>query len=432
MSLALIIVLSILGFILIIFLSEIIWISKLENNVDSSRSSVADLRYINYICGSVGIGKTTMGCGVTNMLQDALIERAKRTIKGFATIYFELDLRPANAIIKDLWSKGVINAHKIAIKILTQDPYKQLNNTYYSNYMTEKVPFSILLTDYIEAQMSLLRFNYVYYYNGAFYSFITKKMAMPFTPEMIDIKNRALSKDYKILKYSIIFEDEKQLSGKLSTSWQSYAKEDGGASDFLRLIRQLGKGTIYYITTSQEFGADEVRERKLATSIIYILKMDKINPYLIERFLLGLVYQFLMYLFNFKGDYFARDDLERYYTSSTIIKKALFRVKQARKKLESKSYLRYSCLKYNSATDVGKRPGLTTYGTDWLNLTFPIKYCFGSINTYQFGAIQDYLISNTTFTGKDNKKGIVSDAELATRILSKKTLGRSKKSEKAE
>jgi len=420
MSIALIIILSILGFILMIALSELMWISRLESNVEASRNSVAELKYINYICGTVGAGKTTMACGITNMLQDALIERAKRTIKGFATIYYDLDLRPANAIINDLWGKGVINAYKIAIKILTQDPYKQFNNTYYSNYMTEKVPFSILLRDYIEAQMSLLRFNYVYYYNGAFYSFITDKMAMPFSPEMIDIKDRAESKDYKILKYSIIFEDEKQLSGKLSTSWQSYAKADGGASDFLRLIRQLGKGTIFYITTSQEFGADEVRERNLATSIIYVLKMKRINPYFIERFFLALAYQVVMYLFTFKGDYFARDELERFYYPSNRLKKALFAIKQANKRLESKSYLKYSCLKYNSATDVGKRQGIATYGTEQLCLTFPIRYCFGSINTYQFGAVQDYLIGNTTYTGKDTKKGIATDEELASRILAKK------------
>lgn len=241
-----IVLLSVLGFVFILILSEFLWIAKLTADVEDTRTYVSDLKYINYICGTVGAGKTTMACGLTNVLQDELIAHAKRTIKGFATIYYDIDLRPLNGVICAMWGKGIINAYKIAVRALAMEPYKSFNNTFYSNFMTEKVPFSILLTDYVEAQMSLLRFNYVYYYNGAFFSFITDKMAMPFLPEMIDIKDRALSKDYKILKYSIIFEDEKQLSGKLSTSWQSYAKADGGASDFLRLIRQLGKGTIYY------------------------------------------------------------------------------------------------------------------------------------------------------------------------------------------
>lgn len=275
-----------------------------------------------------------------------------------------------------------------------------------------------------------MRKNYVYYYNGAFYSFITESKAMPFTPDMINIKDRAISKDYKILKYSIIFEDEKQLSGKLSTNWQSYAKADSGASDFLRTIRHLGKGTIYYITTSQEFGADEIRERKLATSIIYVKRLKKLNPYYLQRFFLSIAKDLIMYLIDFKGDFRALDDLERFYGPSGTLKRALFIINQKRKLLESRSFLRYKIIKYNSAEDVGKRLALTAFGAEECTLTFPIKYCFGSINTYQFGVIQDYLenISGDINLYQEEKEK-KNDQDLAKAILAKKEIAKKPKKE---
>ena len=90
----------------------------------------------------------------------------------------------------------------------------------YSNYLASDINVFKMLTGFVEAWMALNRNNYVYYYNSGFYSHITGNYALNFEPSMIDIKDRAKEKDYQIYSYSVIFEDEKQISNKVSTNFQ--------------------------------------------------------------------------------------------------------------------------------------------------------------------------------------------------------------------
>ena len=57
------------------------------------------------------------------------------------------------------------------------------------------------------------------------------------------------------------------------------ASDDGGADTFIRLIRHFGKGSIHYISTSQDFERIVKVERELATSIIYIEKRIEIESF---------------------------------------------------------------------------------------------------------------------------------------------------------
>jgi hypothetical protein len=370
-----------------------------------------------YICGSIGVGKTTFGCGLTNTLTDILIDQAIRTIKNITIIFYDVDFRKMDGIILSYFNDGVFGEQKIIRRILTEKEYKEaFNGKEYDSFM-KIVPAVSLIKEYITAQLAIYRNNYVYYYQSGFYSIITKNNAMPFLPEMMDIKNRIKDKDYAILPYSIIFEDEKQIGKRKANNFQATAKEDGGASLFLRLIRQMGQSSMFYITTSQEFDGSDKHERNLATSIIFITARKNINLYILTNFILRIIKGFWEYIFNLRYDFKDVSLLDRYKPKSNV-KRMIFKIEQRLRFNYSKSYLKYDCIVYHSPKDVDKNIHYTTYGAQKASLVFPIKYCFGSIDTYAFKSVQEYLMENSkSINFKTQKK--LPENEFVKHILEK-------------
>jgi hypothetical protein len=391
---------------------------RLEAEIENSKAWIKDnLGYCVYLVGKQGSGKTTLACGLVNFIQDDLIALAKSSIKNFTTVFFDLDCHRANKIIDDFFNKGIWDSDLIAKAILAVDQYAVIGDTTYNNYL-KNAPGKQLLVNYIEAYLALLRNNYVYYANGKFFSFINGKWAMPYTADMINIKDRAESKDYSIFRYAVIFDDEQETNTAKAESHFTYAAADRGADLFFSLIRHLGKGTIYYITTNQKFiGHNQKMERDLATSICFVLKMKTVNPFWFSNFICKLVKMFIEDLFILKNEYLNRDDLERFYYASKL-KKLYFKVNQRLKLNYSNSYLRYHILKYNSADDVGKRPQNTIFEADETTLTFPLKYCFGSVDRYQYSSLQDYLTGlSRNYAQYAQKK--VDDVDYCKEILKK-------------
>lgn len=421
---AAIVLLVLIAIIVVAFVSHSIAKLKIKKAVNFTRYYCdKEIGYITYVCGTVGAGKTTLACGITNNLNLTLINKAKETIQNFTTIFYDVNFYNAYELICFEQSKGCTNSETIAKKILALDEYSFLGNMKYSNYLSSDINVFKMLTSFVEAWMALNRNNYVYYYNSGFYSHITGNYALNFEPSMIDIKDRAKSKDYQIYSYSVIFEDEKQISNKVSTNFQQVAKEDGGSDLFLRLIRQLGKGTIYYITTSQEFGRAVKVERMLATSILYITKRKIINPFIAKYLVLNVVIFLLEAALSLKNLILSRQEPEEFLFKS-VLKRGVFKCKQKKRELFSRCYLEYSCIKYNNAEDVGKRLDFTAYGGEQIKLTFPLLYCFGSIDTNAFSVVQDYLI-------KHSKKK-ASDEPDDTEAFAKKVLQKQRKAKKTK
>lgn len=414
---ALIVIACILVIIITLILTKAITLHRLRKRIAFTRNYCDnDIGYITYVCGAVGAGKTTLACGITNNLNLTLIKKAESTIENFTTTFYDYDFNRAYQIIFENYKEGKVNPGIITKLILKEEQYKNLGNIKYSNYLVEEIPAFKMLESFVEAFLALIRNNYVYYYNCGFYSHITGNYAMNFTPDMIEIKDRAKQKDYQILTYSIIFEDEKQISNKISTNYQQVAREDGGSDLFLRLIRQLGKGTIYYITTSQEFGRAVKVERMLATSILYITKRKIVNPYNVSNLLLSCLIWTCKLILSLKNLILSRDEPIEYLFPS-ILKKIIFRAKQKKKEIFSNSYLEYKCIKYNNAEDVGKRLDYTAFGGEEVILTFPLEFCFGSIDTHAFSVVQDYLVNSSK---KKPKKSKDKPEVFAKNILKKK------------
>ena len=179
------------------------------------------------------------------------------------------------------------------------DVRKEIEDKFYDDGLYP-VSYTSLLRDYVDAVIALVRNRYVYFNRRKFYCWTTDTWAMDYEPGMIDLKDRFESRDYRIQRYTTIFEDEKVLSGKVSTNFADVAREDGGGDTFLRLIRQLGKGTVHYISTAQDFARVVKQERELATGVLYIRKRRILEAFDLREVAIDLVQAVLQRMLELK------------------------------------------------------------------------------------------------------------------------------------
>ncbi|MFA6861604.1 MAG: hypothetical protein WCR56_04415 [Bacilli bacterium] len=426
------------GQIVLIILAAILlipWIIQLVSLISLKRKARAteaflckNLRYIVYITGQVRSGKTTFQAGYANIRTKDLISKAQRKIDFICLAFPEVPFDCVEKNLQEDFEKGSINSDQEARKLVADGMIlSKYRNLSYNNRVSRKeVPFIEMLSDYIDAKWALYRNNYVYYYGKAFHSMVTDNDAMDYDPSMLNIKdiNIAMGKkdserknDYHLLPYSIIAEDEKQISGKDNTRFMSYSKADTGSSDCLRLIGQLGEETIFYSTTNQYWGTDINRERELATEIVSMRKSTAINPYFMPMFLIRCWEAPKKFILNWKNSHCQKDirPLQRNSKIRNQLSNSMFK----KKALASKGYVIFNGLIYHNPADYGKRSKFTLSGVDNLFAVIPLKYCYGSINTFQFHAIQKELISKSRWELRDEPKTI-QDAELADRVLSKR------------
>ena len=399
-----------------------------KRKILKSKSWVENLGYCTYIVGKIRAGKTTCMAGLTNYLAEYLDHQAHDQIKTFCTIFHEFDLTNANKLIESVFY-SISDSTKIAQMIVSLDEYKTIGNEIYFNYLKESNGF-ILLKSYVDAYRALLRNNYVYYFKSGFYCQFNSRQAMNFTPDMLSIKDRALKNDFSIERFSVIAEDEKQANGRGTAYSNDYKKDDSGVDTFKRFIGHFGHESIYYLTTSQEFSDDAKAERSLASSIICINDFDILNVYTFENSFFKILRNLINMLIKFKAysknmNYIAYMETKE----CSNLKHLLFRVNQRLKHIFSKSYLRYKFIKYSSYKDLYKKVDLCTYSAEAVELYFPCINCFGSINTFAFDFLYDYLISKSVINGK--KKAVQTDEQLASKLLAKKER-KAKKEEKAD
>lgn len=378
------------------------------------------LRFIVYVTGQVRAGKTTFAAGYTNIRTKYLMQKARKRIEFTCLAEPDVPFDKVDEILKEDFQNGNNDTYKEARKLLAKDmPLETYRNLEYDNRVApHPVPFIELLESYINAYWALLRNNYVYYYGKAFYSQVTHTDAMDYDPTMLSIKDRALTGDYHVLPYTVIFEDERQLSGKDNQTSHAYAKADSGGADFLRLIGQIGQESIFYVTTNQYWGTDINRERMLATDIISMDKSYAMNPYFLPRFFIAcyeLPFRFIRWIREKTDKTDPVTPLER----KSGWRKALSKSMMWRKYWVSKGYVRFKGVIYHSAADFGKSKAFASKGIDLLRATIPLKMCYGSVNTFQFYSVQRELLSRSKWTLKDEPKAI-EDSELANRVLMKR------------
>ena len=428
MGIAGIVVLSVLGGLAVLpWIAELIYVISLRGSARRTEGFLCThLRYLVYITGKGRSGTTTFQAGYANIRTKDLIRRARRKVRFVALAFPEVPFDAVQDRIRDAFERGEIDSLATAQGLLAKG---QILSNYaglsYDNHLAAKpVPFVTLLADYVDAQWALMRNNYVYYYAKAFHSWVTGNDAMDYTPDMLAIKDRALNPgakgssvqdDYHLLPYSIICEDEKQLSGKDCTQFMAYAKADSGSADCMRLIGQLGQETIYYTTTNQYWGSDVNRERDLATEIVAMEKSVAINPRFCEMALIRLVEIPARIVLWWRR--LRKGPTDPYLVNSKA-RSFLGRTMDLRKRVASHSFVFFKGRIWHDANDFGKAKPANG-AVDQLRAVIPVRYCRGSTNTFEFHSVQRRLISQSRWRLTDEPSQ-PKDEDLADRVLRKR------------
>lgn len=367
------------------FIKRLIIAKKIETD---TKAFIENLGYVTCVCGQQGSGKTTFSSGVANLYVELLQKKANDTIINFSAMFPKFDLKEINEVIHD----GFVNG-KTPIQILTTLREKNIvDDEFLFSYIDDSINYEKaeeLLKDYIEATIALYRNNYVYYLNKDFYSRITENYAMSLDYKSIAIKDRYLTNDYNLTRYSLLFQDELVLNDGSNMFWQTESKADTGVSDFFRLIRHIGKETISFIGTTQDFTRINASRRELFTSIleIYDHKEVKVNGTL--KFLLMILETFVRRFFDFYYGCF--EDENKRFEKNSMERKFNNFIYKINKYIESKSYISYSGVLYRDPNDYLKTKDKAVHGVYPFKLYLPLSYCFGCIDTHQFSIIQDLL-----------------------------------------
>lgn len=382
------------------------------------------LGLVTYICGNIGAGKTTCGAAISNVLSKVKKEQALSRAAQIREIFSKVDFNKVDAVISLAFQSKLTNTDAILNFLFDNfsDIKGEIENKFYDDGFYP-VSYTSLLRDYVDAIIAIDRNRYVYFNRRKFYCWTTDTWAMDYKPSMIDLKDRFLTKDYKIQRYTVIFEDEKVLSGKVSTNFNEVAKEDGGGDTFLRLIRQLGKGTIHYISTAQDFTRVVKQERELATGVLNLTKRTELPVVDLRSVFIDISYDLLTRWQVFLDSFLDRLSVQRYDAykrkeklcleaevdvpsnikdglnkwsslsskKGSYLKQIVSNISRIKEKQFADSYINYRGIYYTCADDVGKKKDECAGQVLDVKLTFPIRYAYGSTDTYAFSILNDFV-----------------------------------------
>lgn len=386
--------------------------------------------------GNIGAGKTTCASAVSNVLSKILRENASNKVAEIRLLLSDVDFNIVDKVVSSaFFDVHLTNTDAIMDFLLTRFPElsDRIEGQFYDTALYPVTRVS-LLRDYIDAELAVLRNRYVYFIRRMFYCWPTDSWSMRFDSSMIDIKDRCLSCDYKIQRYSVVFEDEKTLGDKTSLNFSAVAKADGGGDSWIRLIRQLGKGSIFYLTTCQDFGRIVKEERELFTGIFYIVRRKELRLFSAEEIfvdvafdLLGRLSVFLdgireafrvarfrrvsdrLAVFSGASALVSSDDGFSVSPSASLLEEAerlsssvplrVSRIRSLmkglldrRNRIFADSYISYCGSYWTSADDVGRAPAdCRSFCAPKLDLVFPLCFAYGSVDTYSFSIVNDYL-----------------------------------------
>lgn len=413
-------------FLIVIFLLfwliyDLVRFTLLSDRAEESYAKFcSDVGYVSYLCGNVGAGKTTIGCGFTNFLTLKLIQDSNKTIDDFHRIFYYVDFNILDSLIFHCFHYGNYKSSFVMKYCFRESPYFEIifdDSKYYDDYLSIK-SYKSLFKDYIDALSAIIRNNYVYFNQDKFFNRITSSYAYRSDSSLIEIKDRYKNKDYKLFNYSIVFDDEKVLDKK-NTDYQKIAKEDRGADMFLRLIRHIGEGHLYYLTTSQRFTRVVLEERELATSIFYVNSRKEVLSYSLFIFLCDLFINFLNFCTKFLYSFLHDDIASLKANKPSRIRRLCESIKHKKDYLYAHSYILYRGVLYHSIDDVGKKPENCAFGSSEFSYLIPITFCYGSADTYGFHFIEEELEKCKSVNIKDSASKI-SLSEYANQLLSQK------------
>lgn len=335
------------------------------------------------IGGKIGAGKTTLLALLSNIYN---IDVRRKLMRKLEEIKIKLPYVPFNRI--DIEFKEAILQGQTFDQIRNdllkkyQDDYKLREFNYdYLNY-TENLK---LLSDYMYYMYHYLRDNHVMS-NIKVYDHISGSYSYMYSDEYIKLKDGNL---FPIDNYTFIFNDEGALTNSNKNAI-SKLNQDDGSDVFDRLCRNASGGTIYKATTTQDITRLQKLEREIMVNIIYVLNHSICG---VSRMYLKslarkkrIIEKMYSLVLRFKKDILYPDKFNWF-------RKQLKLIQDKENKHINNSFIRFDVAVYNDPEKSGKKitEDMEDSENYYASITGPINYAWGTVNSYSFSKMFDYL-----------------------------------------
>lgn len=335
--------------------------------------------------GVLGSGKTTFVFGLSHVYTEIILSKINALRLEFQTICYDL---PFHELEKDILTcyEEEKEDYLLISEALHKKYFMYIDKEYDDGL--KKVSLHENFKDYIEATIALLSNQFIMS-NVRCYNHITKNYSLPYDPAYLEIKDNA--EQFPMRRYSVMINDDYLLGKKLSTEHMQIAKEDAGAKEFLRLCRQIGKGTMFFLGNAQKISRGVKEERELSTSIPLIERCDVVGDFPFFQQCINYLIRFLNWLMSIRSKFMRKSKQEAYLGGYNRFKKLRYKLFRLNKKMFSSSFVAYKMRLYFNSEDVGKNNSSTSEYFIPQVFIIPIKYCFGSGDTHFFSFIYDVL-----------------------------------------
>lgn len=405
MSVPIIVLLSILGYFVLAFLISyvqglIMWFYCCSKARDQTEPIIDSLGPAVVFSGLQGSGKSTCGAGAATMQSKLFLERALNRIQEIRCIFYKIDFSELDGMIQFAFEHKRYNTDFIVISIFTaSENYRKAFGSGSVDDGVNHVSKLELFRDYIDASIAVLKSNPVYFINSQFYNHYTKKYALELTHGSTSIRDRYLSKDWSIYRYSVIFEDEVLIGSGNNQNRDQEAASDPGVDAFLQLIRHIGKGNLKYFMVAQDFERLNKARRELVNSIVDMKGFKNIKTKPLAIWFWSVILGIVKYLDRFIKDSTPKAFYEKHWKEVNFFRTTIAKISMKIRHLEGYSYIRYAATIYTSAKDYRKSPDQMTSVAINCHLFYPAVWCWGSINTHEYSSVYDVL----SFESRDSK-----------------------------
>lgn len=358
----------------------------------NSRAEVSRLGNNIALIGATGDGKTTTSAGITCYLIEYILFECKKRMEEIRLKLPKINFNKVCYIF--LTSLDKKNSFTEALNDSLNSVCEDDNLLcFVHDFINMDIKYKLII-DYI-GYFFVLNCPYHVYSKGYFYDRVKNRTALLFDPSSIALREVLKNKNFQLDLGKVIFNDETSIERGNVYSNDKNIKLDGTV-EFFALLRNMFKGLTFNISMKQISDNEVKLHRRTINSSLQIFNREEIYTFKLTLLLINLlkfisdlfikIYLFferlIKSIFNnlFKKNLIIRD-FEYFKNESTWYRLFEFFLFKVKKLLLSFNFIKVRLYKYYSSEDVGKR----TKGTyDCLILYFPIYYCYGLVNTYEY------------------------------------------------
>lgn len=345
--------------------------------------------------GVIGAGKTTFEFGLAHVYVEIILGKINKIREEMQIICYDLPFNELDQDIATLYKEHKDDYLKVSEQ-LHEKYFMYIDKTFSDGLVT--VPLFDKFKDYVEATMCLMSNQFVMS-NVRCYNHLTRNYSLPYDSKYLEIKDNP--DNFPMRRYTVMINDDYLLQKKLSTEHMQVAKDDAGAKEFLRLSRQAGKGTMFFLGNAQKVNRGVKEERELSTSIPQIERCDVVGDFPFFQEIFNYLIRLVNWLMVARSKFIRSKKREIYLGGFNHFKKLRYRLFKINKFFFSHSFVAYKIRLYFNSEDLGKNN--TSTSDYFIPQTFimPIKYCFGSGDTHYFSFIYDVLRSRSHYRFSD-------------------------------